>query len=365
MAHDILFVGADAGGNVPPMRAVAAELAARGHRIAFAGLDPPDPAEERVPLPAIAGREPGPATTGSAQLRGMVRVGLGRALGRETGEVVARRRPDVAVVDGMMLTAIRAAARTGVPVVALFHSFGAVWGDGIWQGPAGTVLRPFGLAPAEVWGSAAARLLLTDRELDPLTDDANTIGFEWTGTTERGAEPAPRGPGTPPLVLVSLSSVWQRDQDDVYRRILAALRPLPVRAIVTRSVPRTAFRGEIPPNVELLRRTPHADLLPRADLVIGHGGHSTTLSALAHGVPLLVLPMNRASDQRLIGDIVEENGLGLTLPRSVPPLAIRGAIRRILADGTITAAAARTGRRLRAQNGARVAADRIEAVVAR
>nr|WP_240978290.1 nucleotide disphospho-sugar-binding domain-containing protein [Planctomonas sp. JC2975] len=109
-------------------------------------------------------------------------------------------------------------------------------------------------------------------------------------------------------------------------------------------------------------RTPHAGILSRASLVIGHGGHSTTLAALAHGVPLLILPMNRMSDQPLIGRIVQQNGLGLTLRRSAKPAAIMQAVRSILADPTVAANASRAGVRLRDEHGAGVAADRIEAL---
>lgn len=365
MSRSFLFVGADAGGNVPPLRAVAAELAGRGHRIAVAGLTPPDEGEDPIALPAIAGREPGPAAGGRAQLQGLMRMALSAALGRQVQDAIVRMRPDAIVIDAMMLTSIRAAVQTDAPVAVLFHSFGGLWGGPMARGPARTLLRPFGLSPTAVWQSAAARLLVTDRELDPLTDAEDIVGFEWTGTTEHGVAPLPRQSGEPPLILVSLSSVWQKDQDAVYARIISALDALPVRAIVTRSAPRDPYPGEIPPHLEMRGRASHAEILPRADLVIGHGGHSTTLAALAHGVPLLVLPMNQNSDQPMIGRIVQRNGLGLTLSRGASSVAIGGAIRRILADERITQRAAATGQRLRAQNGARVAADRIEALAVR
>lgn len=364
MPHTILFIGADAGGNVPPMHAIARELAGRGHRIAFAGLRPPDPSWEHLPLPAIAGREPGPATSGSAQTRGLMRMGMSVALARQAAEAIVGRRPDAVVVDSIMISSIRAAVRSGAPVATVFHSFGALWSGAMWQGAVNAALRPFGLSPQAVWCATGVRLVVTDREIDPLTDEDDTIGFDWTGTTERGATPIPRAEGTPARVLVSLSSVWQKDQDDVYREIIAALGTLPVQAIVTRATPADPFRGDVPANVELHGRTSHATLLPRADLLIGHGGHSTTLLALAHGVPLLVLPMNRGSDQPLIGRIVQDNGLGLALPRAASAAVIGDAVARILADQGIAERAASTGRRLRAQDGAAVAADRIEALAA-
>ncbi len=206
---DILFVGADAGGNVPPMHAVAVESAARGHRIAFAGLAPADPSWRHMPLPAIDDCQPGAAADGPAQLRGMMRMGMSRALGRDVEAVVAAHAPDAVVVDGIMITAIKAAVRLGVPTAVLFHSVGALWG-GRSSSASSAALRAFGLSPAVVWGSADARLLLTDRELDPLTDAENKIGFEWTGTTERGVPALPREVDEVPLVLVASAASGRR-----------------------------------------------------------------------------------------------------------------------------------------------------------
>nr|WP_232528388.1 glycosyltransferase [Microbacterium sp. MAH-37] len=357
---NILFIGADAGGNVPPAVAVSRELVARGHRVAFAGMLPRHPGVEPVPLPALVGHQPGLATSGAAQLTDMARMGMSRGVARQVRQAIGQRHPDVVVIDGIMISSIREATRIGQPVAVLFHSFGALWGGRMSQGAANAVLAPFGLSPIAVWGAADARLLLTDRDLDPLTDEENTIGFEWTGTTERGAPPAPHPAQEPPLVLVSLSSVWQRKQDDVYRRVITALGRLPVRAIVTRATPQTPLQGEVPPNVEVRGRSSHTELLPHAAIMIGHGGHSTTLAALAHGVPLLVLPMNTSSDQPLIGRIVESQSVGRTLPRSALAPELADTITGLLADARIRSIAAQTGVRLRAQRGATVAADRIE-----
>ncbi len=95
---------------------------------------------------------------------------------------------------------------------------------------------------------------------------------------------------------------------------------------------------------------------------MGHGGHSTTMRALAHGVPLLILPTNPLSDQPMIAKVVEAAGVGRRLPRSAKSHTIRDAVREILDNQDISAAAARTGERLRAQRGAEAGADRIEAL---
>lgn len=369
---DVLFISGDIGGNVPPTLGIAGELARRGHRVAVAGLRArsgdrlPDGVAE-APLPALADLDVSHDPGRLGHLPSLVRMAMGGAVTRDVRALLARHRADAVVVDGVMLASIREALRSGIPTAVLFHSLGQFWSDGMGGGPANALLRPLGLAPRALLDRADALLLPTDRDLDPAGGGSSRIAFDWLGTTERARPPEPRAPGEPPLVLVSLSTAWQRKQGDVYRRIIAALGQLdggasPVRAIVTTGGAQLDGELDPLPNVEVRGRFPHAEILPRADLVIGHGGHSTTLRALAHGVPLLVLPLDPTSDQPMIGKAIESAGVGRTLSRSATPEAIRDAVRDILADRDLVAAAARSGERLRGQRGAEAGADRIEAI---
>lgn len=360
----VLVVGADAGGNVPPAVAVAGGLARRGHRVALAGHGAraeaglPEGAT-LIPLASLAGHDMTRATGRRGQLRALGRMGTDAALAREVAALIESRRPDAVVVDCMMMSSLSAALGSGVPTAALFHSFGAFM-LGAARPPLSIVAAALGLPSARLWGEAAARVLPTDRELDPAGGTRSPVDFDWVGTTEAGAPPVPRADGEPPLVLVSLSSAWAPGQADAYRRIVAALTALPVRAIVTTGGAELEGAVDPAPNVEVLGRVSHAELLPRVDLVVGHGGHSTTMKALAHGVPLLVMPMNPMSDQPMIGRVVQQRGLGLALPRTASPQRIREAVSAILAAPAIRAAAAATGERLRAQHGADTAAALIE-----
>jgi UDP:flavonoid glycosyltransferase YjiC (YdhE family) len=54
------------------------------------------------------------------------------------------------------------------------------------------------------------------------------------------------------------------------------------------------------------------DLLPRCALVVSHGGAGTTMAALAHGVPVLVLPQGAPSQQRM-ADACAARGVGRSL----------------------------------------------------
>ncbi|HPT95364.1 MAG TPA: glycosyltransferase, partial [Microbacteriaceae bacterium] len=233
------------------------------------------------------------------------------------------------------------------------------------RGPRGRLLAMLGVRPKKLWDAAAARLLVTDAELDPARDDPALAGFEWTGTTEIGAEPGARG--ARPRVLVALSSTEWPGMLPVYRRIVEAISDLPIDAVVTTGG--AELGGDLvgTANVEVRGWVAHDELLPGVDLLIGHGGHSTTMKALAHGIPLLIIPINPTADQKLMGATMQAAGLGQWLPKSASVQSIRDAVSNLLGASTggehTRATAAATGRRLRAAvPGAEVAAARILAI---
>jgi UDP:flavonoid glycosyltransferase YjiC (YdhE family) len=103
--------------------------------------------------------------------------------------------------------------------------------------------------------------------------------------------------------------------------------------------------------------------MPGVSLVVGHGGHSTTMLALAHDLPLLVLPMHPLVDQPMVGKAVEAAGAGRRLAKRSSPRALRPVIEELLGEGAHRSAAARLGAEIRALRGLATAADRIEALV--
>jgi UDP:flavonoid glycosyltransferase YjiC (YdhE family) len=75
----------------------------------------------------------------------------------------------------------------------------------------------------------------------------------------------------------------------------------------------------------------YSQVMPKASLVICHGGHGTVARALSAGVPVLCCPH--------LGDMAENSarvtwaGVGLMLPwRLLGPRSLRLATRRILGD---------------------------------
>jgi UDP:flavonoid glycosyltransferase YjiC (YdhE family) len=108
---------------------------------------------------------------------------------------------------------------------------------------------------------------------------------------------------------------------------------------------------------------PHAMVMTDVCLVVGHGGHSTTMQALAHDLPLVILPMFDRSDQPLVGSLIQRAGAAEVVSRRAAPATIRAAVDRMLAPGPHRAAAARLGAEIRSSSGAATAADEVEALL--
>jgi UDP:flavonoid glycosyltransferase YjiC (YdhE family) len=99
--------------------------------------------------------------------------------------------------------------------------------------------------------------------------------------------------------------------------------------------------------------------MPNVSLVIGHGGHATTMAALAHDLPVIGMPMFKFMDQKKIGQAVQKAGAGHLLPKRSSPTHIRQIIQQLLSDDRFRLNAARLGTEIRQQDGATPAADAI------
>lgn len=365
----VLFLSADLGGNVPPTMAIALELCRRGAQVDVAGIlvssspgeDTIDDAVTPAEIDASWGQRRdatgAPLPLGPALLR----IFFSRRLAAEAEMLIRDRRPDVVVVDCMALALIKGANRSGLPVVVLLHTFAEYWRRSFLRGPFAAMVGALGFSPRALWGHASVRLVLTDPVLDPARPEPEFADYVWTGTTEVSpAESAGGSDATVPRVIVSFSTTSLPGMRRAYRNTIEGLRDLPVEAIVTTGGFDLGDPAPTAPNVQIHGYVPHAEVLPGAALVIGHGGHSTTMKALAHGIPLLVMPLNPTADQRLIGDVVERSGLGRRISARSDPATIRREVAELLQSPAVRERAQNTAARLRsAPPGAEVAADRI------
>lgn len=365
---EIVFVTWDGGGNVPPALGLAAELRSRGHTVRFLGHAQQRPSIEGagfgfaayVHARAWSSTAPNAGVAGAARIFAMF---TDDGPGTDLLEELARRPADLVVVDCMSLGALRAAERAGVRRVVLVHTYYRFLTH-LWsRGPIGLIARVKGQHPRRMWESADLVLVASDRELDPAEDEDLPAPVHHIGVVQPPPVPMDRDTDSPD-VLVSLSTTFFPGQDRALQSILDALAPLPVRALVTTGDAVDPATLRAPANVELHRHRPHGEVMPAVSLVIGHGGHSTTMRALSHDLPLLIMPMHPMLDQKMIGASVEQHGAGLLLPKTATPDRIRAAAQRLLEPGPHTAAAAVIGSRLRATSGARTGADRLAPLLA-
>ena len=363
-------VTAEAGGNTPPALAIAAALAARGHELHVLGHARQRAAVEAAgfaftPLASLEFFDSRVRRSVPAAVGQTARLAADRDLEREVADRVRELDADAALVDCLMASSLRGARRAGVPAAVLFHTFLEFWERSYRRGPVGAIARMRGVDPLAAWDAAEARLVASLPTLDPAgaRDAERTAAATWVGVIEHGVPAAPEA-HRPPLVMASLSTTWFPGQTEAYQRIVTALGSLPVRGIVTLGGLAPDRDLVAPANVEVLDLARHDELLPRASLVIGHGGHSTTFRALAHGVPVLAMPMHPMLDQPMVADALVDAGVGLHLSRKAGSDRIAAAVTALLADDDVRGRAARLGEELRATDAAAVAADALERVAA-
>ena len=355
----ILFATWDGGGNVPPLLGIAAELQRRGHTVRVvghagqattvtdAGLDFVGYATAR----AFTSQRNNPPWTLAAT--------WGEAdLGRDVVDEAHAPDADLVVVDCLLPGAMQALGRAGIRYVVVEHLFDGFM-PSLRKGPIGALIRLRGVDWARALEGATARLVASLPSLDPAASGPLPANLAYTGPVVDATPAAP----AEPTVLVSLSTYAYSGLGATMQRVLDACSDLPTKVIVTTGPVVDPASLRLPANAEAHRWVPHGELMPKVSLVVGHGGHSTTMLALAHDLPLLVLPMHPLVDQPMVGKAVEGAGAGRRMSKKASPRELRPVIAELLGDGPHRTAAARLGAEIRAMRGPRTAADRIEALV--
>ena len=143
------------------------------------------------------------------------------------------------------------------------------------------------------------------------------------------------------------------------QRVLTALDTLCVRAVCTLGPALDPTRFVAPPNVVLERFVPHGAVLPKAAAVVTQCGIGTVIKSLAHGVPLVCLPL--IADQPDNAARVVARGAGLRLPKHASPEQIQRAVQQVLFEPKFREAARRLASNL-TQDAAENAVIELEAM---
>ncbi|HEV2459725.1 MAG TPA: nucleotide disphospho-sugar-binding domain-containing protein [Ktedonobacterales bacterium] len=362
---DLLIVTWDGGGNVAPALGIAAELMRRQHTVrvlghpqqrahieaagcAFLPFEHAHPWSPLDPVPGLRG-----AT------RQLTQVFTDRGIGEDMLAAAQAHHPDLVVIDHLLFGALRAAERAGLRHATLVHTLYSQQAQ-LWSGGVPALLTGLrGMRPVKLWRRSCAVLITTLPLIDRCGNLPDHVHFTGPVWPEPKPRPAASDAGDP-LVLVSLSTLYQEGQQRALQAILDALAVLPVRALVTTglSVDPSVLRA--PANAQVERVVPHTQIMPHAALMVGHGGHGTTMLALAHDLPLVILPMFELGDQPVVGRTVEQLGAARVLRKTAPAAAIRAAIEQLLPDGPHREAARVLGAQLRHCDGAVAGADALE-----
>jgi UDP:flavonoid glycosyltransferase YjiC (YdhE family) len=268
----------------------------------------------------------------------------------------------------MLPGALRAARATGAAVAMVMHTMIGYW-EAQWspRTPLGLWLRLTGTLPSRRASVPDLALLATMPEFDPLPERPRIPRGLIVQTGPAVGRPITRKAARwqEPTVLISLSTISYPGQGELLRRLVDAVGGLPVRAIVTTGPSLDPERIAAPPNVEVRRFVPHEDLLPTVDLVIGHGGHGTTMRALSHGVPVLVVPMSSLADHHLVAGAVVSAGAGMQVPKTAATGDLQRMIAAALADESLVDGAGRIAALLAERSAAGAAAAALESLLGR
>lgn len=137
--------------------------------------------------------------------------------------------------------------------------------------------------------------------------------------------------GTRPLVYATLGTVFNKVFHP-FAAITKGLADAPVELAVTvgRDLDPQAL-GPQPPHVHIERYIPQTLLFPHCAAAILHGGYNSVVSALCHGLPLVIVPL--AADQPMNAERCQKLGVAQVIqPSELSPERIRAAVDTILAE---------------------------------
>jgi hypothetical protein len=248
--------------------------------------------------------------------------------------IVEAWEPRVLICDQAELAGPIAAAIAGVPNVT--HAFGRLL-------PASRVERG-GEAVAPLWHAHSLEPRPYAGTYEHLYLDIYPPSLQTDETAHVGDIQPLRPGGVPPVpapeavVWITFGTVFNDDLE-LFEKAVEASRELEVEVVVTLGPGHGPEPlGPQPANVTVAEFIPHEDLIPRCAAVISHAGSGTFLAALAAGVPQVLLPI--AADQFLNAEAGPRGGVALTLwPGEVSVSSVRDALRRVLADEEMRAAA--------------------------
>lgn len=379
----IAVFNAPQSGHVNPTLAVVAELVARGHRVSYAITE--DFARQvkaaganivtyRLPSTNLESSEDLTAGAAQAMQQNMRALPeLMAAFADDTPDLVLY---DLAAAGGRLLAAhwqvpAMLLAPTHLPYEGVLPELYGV--PDLSHIPGADMLRM--VLAAHGVNESLEELLLAPRQAvaffprafqrNPDTVTAGSVTYAGPALGDRSYQ----GSWKPPqdgrtVLLVSLGTQFTR-RPEFYRACIEAFADTDVHVVMSvgHSVD-PAGLGPVPKTMEIHTSVPQLDVLAHAAAFVTHGGMGSVMEALAHGVPLVVVP--QMAEQQANAHQVEHLSLGLHLPREqATPQALRDSVRRVTTDPEIARGVAVLRQAIHEAGGAVAAADAIERALTR
>jgi len=347
----ILFTFAGGSGHFHPLVPVARAAEAAGHVVAFAARTAMVATVQATGFPVFPTGERGGDETTRIPLRRLdprredldLRDGFAGWMARGRAEAIqtvcADWRPDLVVCDETDFGSMVVAERLGLPYASvLVIAAGGFVRAELLSENLNALRAGYGLPPDPDLAMLSRYLVLSPvppgyrDPAFPLPPTAHAVRL-----AEDVAAPSTPAPWTTtrpgaPTVYFTLGTVFNIESGDLFPRVLAGLRDLPVNLVVTmgRQIDPAEF-GPQPDHVHLARYIPQSLVLPHCDAVVSHGGSGSTIGALAYGLPMVLIPMG--ADQPHNAARCERLGVARVLDAvDATPEAVRDAVSTVLAE---------------------------------
>jgi UDP:flavonoid glycosyltransferase YjiC (YdhE family) len=246
-------------------------------------------------------------------------------------------KPDVVVCDETDFGAVVAAERLGLPFATVLV---IVAGSFVRTDVVGEALNELraahGLPPDPELAMLSRYLVLSPFPCSyrdpayPLPATAHVFRPWLLGSTRDSAPTWSSVLPGAPTVYFTLGTIFNMESGDLFARVLTGLRALPINLIVTvgPEIDPAEF-GPQPAHVHIERQIPQSSVLPHCDLVVSHGGSGSVIGALAHGLPLVVIPIG--ADQPLNAERCVNLGVAQVLDAvEATPESVRAAVSTVL-----------------------------------
>ncbi len=347
----ILFTFAGGNGHFVPLMPVASAAESRGHTIAFGcgpsmvstveaagfvvfpmGTDSASP-PQRIPL------RPLDTARAAQEFRDRFARRAAQDRAPRTIGLCSEWQPDVLVCDETDFGAMVAAERLGVPYATVLVLAAGSWVRAELVGEALDELRAEHGLPPDPELEMLRRYLVLSPFPPGFRDPAHPLPATAPSfcplVPEAAGDPPPAWssmlPGAPG-VYFTLGTVFNTESGDLFTRVLAGLRDLPVKVVVTvgHHIDPEEL-GPQPANVHIERYMAQESILPHCSLVVSHGGSGSVIGALAHGRPSVLIPMG--ADQPANAARCVQLGVARVLdPIGATPDTVRTAVSAVLED---------------------------------